>query len=203
MRTLSLILTRVAAGQIRFCRFMLVGLGMAMTLLILLQVFFRFVIYVPFPWSEECARYLMIWMGMLGSVVALQKGRHIGVTFFVEKLPELPEKAVRALVQFAMACFLGILCWQGIEFAAFNADQASPAMEISMLIPFSAIPAGSAMMIIVLFAGLLELQFQGPFFVYFRQFAMLIVCCNAPARENRIRAYTHMRCVHNPRTFEN
>ena len=68
---------------------------------------------------------------------------------------DLPEKAVRALVQICMAAFLGVLCWQGVEFAAFNADQASPAMEISMLIPFSAIPAGSAMMIVVIFDGLL------------------------------------------------
>ena len=155
MKLLSLILNRIVAGQIRFCRWMLVGLGMSMTLLILLQVFFRFVIYVPFPWSEECARYLMIWMGMLGSVVALHNGRHIGVTFFVERLPDLPEKAVRAMVQVIMAIFLGVLCWQGVEFAAFNADQASPAMEISMLIPFSAIPAGSAMMILVIAEGLL------------------------------------------------
>ena len=145
--------------QIRFCRWMLVILGIAMTLLILLQVFFRFVIYVPFPWSEECARYLMIWMGMLGSVIALRNQRHIGVLFFVEKLPRLPEKAVRVLVQAAVAVFLGILCWQGVQFAVFNADQTSPAMEISMLIPFSAIPVGCIMMILVIGGNLLELYF--------------------------------------------
>lgn len=145
--------------QIRFCRWMLVILGITMTLLILLQVFFRFVIYVPFPWSEECARYLMIWMGMLGSVIALRKQRHIGVMFFVEKLPRIPEKTVQTLVMIGMAVFLGILCWQGVQFAMFNADQISPAMEISMMIPFSAIPAGCIMMILVIGANLLEMYF--------------------------------------------
>ena len=142
--------------QNRVCRWMLLVLGIAMTVLILFQVFFRFVIYVPFPWSEECARYLMIWMGMLGSVIALEKQRHIGVTFLVEKLPRHLETAAWVLVQAGMALFLAVFCWQGIRFAGFNADQASPAMEISMLIPFSAIPAGCAMMILVILDNLLS-----------------------------------------------
>ena len=142
--------------QNRLCRWMLLVLGISMTVLILFQVFFRFVIYVPFPWSEECARYLMIWMGMLGSVIALEKQRHIGVTFLVEKLPRHLEATAFVLVQAGMALFLAVFCWQGIRFAGFNADQASPAMEISMLIPFSAIPAGCAMMILVIVDNLLS-----------------------------------------------
>lgn len=162
MKPLSLIVNTIVTWQIRICRWVLVILGAAMTLLILLQVFFRFVIYLPFPWSEECARYLMIWMGMLGSVIALEHQRHIGVMFFVEKLPRLPQKFIQALVLCVMAGFLGILCWQGILFAQFNADQASPAMEISMLVPFSAIPAGAAMMILVIASDLLALFSPAP-----------------------------------------
>jgi TRAP-type C4-dicarboxylate transport system permease small subunit len=155
MNRFSFTINRLVVFQIRFCRWLLLILGLSMTVLILFQVFFRFVIYVPFPWSEECARYLMIWMGMLGSVIALQKQRHIGVTFLVEKLPPGLESAVQVLVQAGMAVFLSVLFWQGARFASFNADQASPAMEISMLIPFSAIPVGSAMMILVILDGLL------------------------------------------------
>ncbi len=144
MNVFSRAVQRLVRLQNRFCRWMLLVLGIAMTVLILFQVFFRFVIYVPFPWSEECARYLMIWTGMLGSVIALEKQRHIGVTFLVEKLPRHLESMAFVLVQAGMALFLAVFCWQGIRFAGFNADQASPAMEISMLIPFSAIPAGCA-----------------------------------------------------------
>ncbi len=140
---------------------MLLVLGVAMTLLILLQVFFRFVVYVPFPWSEECARYLMIWMGMLGSVIALQQGRHIGVTFFMEKFPPRLQKPAKGLTQAGMIVFLGILCWQGILFSLFNADQISPALEIPMIIPFGAIPVGSAMMILIMLADMLDLFFPG------------------------------------------
>ena len=159
MNTLSVFANTLVDRMTKFCRWALLALGLAMTLLILLQVFFRFVIYIPFPWSEEAARYLMIWMGMLGSVIALKQQRHIGVTFFVEKLPHLPQKFVKVLVQGTMALFLGVLFWQGLVFAQFNANQLSPAMEISMLIPFSAIPTGAAMMILVIAADLLALFF--------------------------------------------
>ena len=133
---------------------MLLLLGISMTLLILLQVFFRFVIYIPFPWSEEAARYLMIWMGMLGSVVALENKRHIGVDFFVDKMPKLLKGPIRIAVQGTMACFLLILCVQGVHLCMYNYDQLSPAMEISMLIPFGAIPIGAAMMILVILKGI-------------------------------------------------
>jgi TRAP-type C4-dicarboxylate transport system permease small subunit len=156
LNTISRAVKGLVRLQNRVCRWLLLVLGIAMTVLILFQVFFRFVIYVPFPWSEECARYLMIWMGMLGSVIALEKQRHIGVTFLVEKLPRHLESAAYILVQAGMALFLSVFCWQGIRFAGFNADQASPAMEISMLIPFSAIPAGCAMMILVILDNLLS-----------------------------------------------
>lgn len=129
---------------------MLIALGLIMTILILLQIFFRFVIYVPFPWSEECSRYLMIWMGMLGSVVALQKGRHIGVTVLIEKLPATLKKLATLLVRVTTIGFLFVLLKQGIEFALFNQEQLSPAMEISMLIPYTSVPVGAAMMILVI-----------------------------------------------------
>lgn len=159
MNQLSRLIHRLVELQIKLCNRLLLILGVAMTLLILLQVFFRFVIYVPFPWSEECARYLMIWMGMLGSVIALQQGRHIGVTFFMEKLPPGLAKPVKGLTQGGMVLFLGVLCWQGILFSLFNADQISPALEIPMIIPFSAIPVGSLMMILVMLAQMLDLFF--------------------------------------------
>ena len=155
MNLLTTLLEQVTLALITLCKWMLLVLGIAMTILILLQVFFRFVIYMPFPWSEEAARYLMIWMGMLGSVVALDQGRHIGVDFFMDKLPARAGRILRILVQAAMAAFLALMFRQGIELCLFNVDQQSPAMEISMLIPFGAIPVGCAMMVLVIVKNIL------------------------------------------------
>ena len=143
--------------QESLCKLMLIFLGLSMTILILLQIFFRFVVYVPFPWSEECARYLMIWMGMLGSVAALQKGRHIGVMVFMKKLPKFLQRQAGLLVKILLIGFLSVLLWQGIEFALFNFDQLSPAMEIPMFIPYISIPTGALMMILVIIGDILDI----------------------------------------------
>lgn len=156
MKRLSYGLNLVAAVQNWFCSWSMVLLGVTMTLTILIQIFFRFVVYRPVPWSEELARYLMVWMGMLGSVIALRKGRHIGVTFLVDRLSGWKQAVVRRSVESTIILFLGIVGWQGLNLAIFNAPQLSAAMEISMSIPYAAIPAGALMMILELVAEILN-----------------------------------------------
>lgn len=162
MKSISLFLNYIARLQIRFCSWGMVIAGLAMTLIILIQIFFRFVIYRPVPWSEEAARYLMIWLGMLGSVVALRKGRHIGVTILVDALPEKLSRVLLLVVRLCMVGFLGIIGWEGIGLAVFNYPQLSAAMEISMMIPYLAIPAGAIMMIVDLVAEVLHEFFPTP-----------------------------------------
>ncbi len=156
MRQISYIVNRLSTMSIRFATWGLVVCGVIMSVTILLQIIFRFVVYVPFPWSEELARYLMVWMGMLGSVVALRKGRHIGVTIFIEKLPSALYRSVLSLVQLVLIVFLAILLKEAWEFAVFNIDQASPAMGIPMFYPYVAVFVGAVLMIIELIADILQ-----------------------------------------------
>ncbi|MFW6054812.1 MAG: TRAP transporter small permease, partial [Thermodesulfobacteriota bacterium] len=130
--------------------------GTAMSLAIFLQIIFRFVIYVPFPWSEEFARYLMVWMGMLGSTVALRHGRHIGISVIVEQFPSGMQRWIVAFTQLSMIAFLCFVAKEGWSMAVFNASQHSPSMEIPMFYPYLAIAAGAILMIIELAAGLLH-----------------------------------------------
>ena len=156
MKTLSYWVNMLANWQIKLCSGLLFVLGLLMTVVILLQVFFRFVVQIPFPWSEECARYLMIWMAMFGSVAALRMGRHLGVRVLVDRLPERTYDLIVPLLQLAMIFFLGVIGTQGFDLALANLDQASAAMEIPMLIPYLAIPVGSWMMILDVVADLFQ-----------------------------------------------
>jgi TRAP-type C4-dicarboxylate transport system permease small subunit len=156
MGRISLYLNRIASIQANLCAWSMILLGVSMTFTILIQIFFRFVIYRPVPWSEELARYLMVWMGMLGSVIALRKGRHIGVTFLMDKLRGGKKLAADRLVQSALIGFLAVIGWEGASLTVFNASQLSAAMEIPMSIPYAAIPVGAAMMIIEQLAGMLQ-----------------------------------------------
>jgi len=163
LRHLSYRVNQTANRQIRLCALLIVLTGTAMTVIILMQVFFRFVVYVPFPWSEEAARFLMIWMAMFGSVIAFRRGRHIGVRVMVERLPPgVYDRWLAPLVQLSILVFLGTMCWQGWQFALRSRSQISPALDISMIYAYLAIPVGMAMMALDVAADLLHDQFPTP-----------------------------------------
>ena len=57
-------------------------------IIVILQVFFRYVAQIVVPWTEESARYLCIWMVFMGATAAVAKEAHIRVTFIVDRVPE-------------------------------------------------------------------------------------------------------------------
>ncbi len=158
--SLSYAVNQAANAQVVVCRWLIALLGLAMTCVILLQVFFRFIIYVPFPSSEELARFIMIWMAMFGSVIGLRHGRHLGVRVLVERLPSgVYDHFAVPLVQSVMVAFLCVMAWQGWDLSARNAMQLSPALEVSMRWPYLAVPVGSVMMILDILADMLQDRF--------------------------------------------
>jgi TRAP-type C4-dicarboxylate transport system permease small subunit len=156
MAGITRFLTRLCDWLRRAAMALLVVFGAVMSVIVMLQIIFRFVIYIPLPWSEELARYLMIWTGMVGSFVALREGRHIGVTLVVDRLPPRVAAGVAVFVQVLTILFLVILAKQGLALALINLNQLSPAMRIPMFFPYLAVPVGAALMIIELAAGVLQ-----------------------------------------------
>ena len=156
MRTVTHHLIRLCDRLRWAAKGLLVVSGAAMSVIVMLQIIFRFVIFIPLPWSEELARYLMIWTGMVGSFVALREGRHIGVTMVVDRLPPRAATWVSVFVQAATILFLVILAQQGLALTLVNLSQLSPAMRIPMFYPYLAVPVGAALMIVELTAGILQ-----------------------------------------------
>ncbi len=60
-----------------------------MTLIILLQVFFRYCLNDALPWPEEAARALMIWMTGLAAPTAYRHGGFVSIDMLRDKLPPL------------------------------------------------------------------------------------------------------------------
>ncbi len=53
-----------------------------MSLLVIVQVFSRYLFNYSFVWAEELVRYLMIWMVMIGAALVQAKNDHIRIDFF-------------------------------------------------------------------------------------------------------------------------
>lgn len=50
-----------------------------LTIVVALQVLTRFVLHLPFLWSEEVARFLFFWVVMLGAAMGVKARRHFVV----------------------------------------------------------------------------------------------------------------------------
>jgi len=118
------------------------------SVVIIAQVFSRYVLGSSISWSEELARYLMIWMALVGASVAVRQGAHVGVTLLVERLGRKMRPWVLLLGKAVIAVFLFVMIREGVTLGTFFATQKSPAMEISMLWAYSGFFVAGIFMIV-------------------------------------------------------
>ncbi|WP_337997707.1 TRAP transporter small permease [Oleispirillum naphthae] len=124
----------------------------AMTTIILMQVFFRYVLENSLSWSEELARYMFIWLTFLGASIAMREKAHIKVS---EIVGLVKNKKLNAILRLA-ACvagivFLYILTTNSLVVAqrVFSLGQVSPTMEFLPIgVTYFAIPIGCLFMIL-------------------------------------------------------
>jgi TRAP-type C4-dicarboxylate transport system permease small subunit len=129
-----------------------------MTLVVLLGVFFRYVLKAPLPWSEELARYLMVWGASLGAFVAFREGSHVGVTMIMDRLRGQTAIALTRAAQLIVALFMAIVMTEGFVLVAKIRGQTSTAMEIPMGWAYLAIPVGC---LLILVEALIMIFFKG------------------------------------------
>jgi TRAP-type transport system small permease protein len=88
-----------------FTLFLFICLLVAATL----QVLSRYVLEAPLPWTEELARFLLVWVAFLGSASVARRKMHITVEFFSNKFTGRVAGVVNTLLYLIMAIFLAIL----------------------------------------------------------------------------------------------
>lgn len=91
----------------------IVLLTAAMSLLIGIQIFMRYVVGASLSWSEELARYLFIWATYLGIAYAVRKDAHIRVTMLTDILSPNWRRAIRILTHVIFGAFALYVMYQG------------------------------------------------------------------------------------------
>lgn len=109
------------------------------------QVFGRYVLDKAPGWSEELARFLIVWITLLGSARVLRQNGHIAVSVLVDVLPPAAKGVLLAVRDLAVLFAVYILVAYGLDFALLFGRQLSPAFEVPMTVPYSALPIGGAL----------------------------------------------------------
>lgn len=120
----------------------------AMCAVVALQVFCRLVLRSPLSWSEELATILFVWVAMIGASLALKRGEHFAVELLHAVLGPRARRAAGVLVGLLLVAFSLILVVKGGQMAWRNLPVRTPAMEIPRALPYAAVPAGGALMLI-------------------------------------------------------
>lgn len=129
--------------------FALALLLVAMTLVVFLQVFFRYIVNAPLSWPEETARILIVWLSFVGGYMAMREDKHLGFGLLVEKLPANLQEIVGVLARAFVVVFLLVVVWQGYGFARDNAEIPMPYTDISTgLWVYSVFPIGGGLMLL-------------------------------------------------------
>jgi TRAP-type C4-dicarboxylate transport system permease small subunit len=116
----------------------------AITVVTFLQVFTRYVTSDPLIWTEELARYLFVWITLIGGAAAVRSRGHFGLDILRRFAPPLrtPLGAVATLVVFT---FLGLLFYTGILEMGQAATQISFALGVRLHWAYLAIPIGAGL----------------------------------------------------------
>ncbi|WP_326544107.1 TRAP transporter large permease [Pseudorhodoferax sp.] len=129
-------------------------LVLAEVVVLLMGVTSRYVFHEPLSWSDELASILFLWLAMLGSIVAFQRGEHMRMTAIVGKL-DPRRRAFFDLVAIAAAvAFLAFVVHPAYEFAQEEVFVTTPAMGIPNSWRAAALPIGLGLMLLV---GLMQI----------------------------------------------
>ena len=90
-----------------------VFLLVALTAVVCLGVFFRYVLNDSLVWYDEFASYLLVWLTFYGAVVAHYHQRHINFDLMVEKLAPLPRRVADVVAELAVLGFQFVLFYYG------------------------------------------------------------------------------------------
>jgi len=125
----------------------------AMTAVMLLGVFYRYIMKDPFQWGEEAARFLMLWMGFLAINIALRRNEHIGIDILVKALPIKVSKILDYLIHLMIGYFLIVLLAKGYRMTTGTMMTAA-SLPISMFWVYLSVPLGVFLTLIQLFLNI-------------------------------------------------
>ena len=131
--------------------------GMAALIgVITLQIVSR-VLFTAVGWTEEVARFLLVWITFLAGTLAFQRGRHIAVTFVVDALPGRLRQIARIAALLIVLAFMITLIVIGYRYMQVQSFQKSASLRLSMTYVYAVMPICAAIMAWYALVDIIEL----------------------------------------------
>jgi len=119
-----------------------------MTAIVIVQVFSRYILNHSLFWSEELARYLLVWLTFLGTSVAYYRGMHPTINLFQQHFSPRLKHRLHIIVHILSLAFFCVMIWYGAEFAYFVRLQTTPALSLPKWLVFAIIPISGTLLVL-------------------------------------------------------
>ncbi|KJD31106.1 C4-dicarboxylate ABC transporter permease [Tamlana nanhaiensis] len=117
---------------------------------VLWQVFTRFVVGTPSSFTDELARYLMIWLGILGAAYVSGRNMHVAIDVLPLRSSSKTQKKIKLLVYSLIIVFAFLAMVIGgirLVYITYILEQYSPALQVPLAIVYAAIPLSGLLII--------------------------------------------------------
>lgn len=130
-----------------------------MVLDVLWGVFTRYVIGAQSPWTEELARFLLIWIGILGAAFASGKRMHLAIDILPTALEgsrkRLLENGINMIILlFAVAVLL--IGGSRLVFITSKLGQVSTSLDLPLAVVYAIVPISGLFIVIYKIMDLLQ-----------------------------------------------
>jgi TRAP-type C4-dicarboxylate transport system permease small subunit len=137
------------------CQYVATGFFIALLLLVVFQVVTRYILHNAPVWTEEVARYCMVWGGLLGATVAFKEGSDPFLVPPPTKGNPVWLSGARILRAMATVAFLGPILYHSDKFLLRTWQRTTEALGIPTAFVTVAVPLAVAVIFFHLLAQLL------------------------------------------------
>lgn len=144
-RRLLAIQRTLAVINRRFAQFIFIvaaGLLVFLSVTLFIQVVFRYVIKQPLPWTEELARYALVWFAVLAAAAGAWSGQHFVFRWATLILSERLRRHLRLIVTAMTLAIVGTIAALSYNYIDIFRGQSAISVRLDMRIPFSGVPIG-------------------------------------------------------------
>lgn len=110
-----------------------------------LGVFVRYVVPLPITFTEEAARYLMIWMALLAVSCGIARREHIGVQFLFDRFPRSVRRWGLLILDLVAFGFFALLFVYGLDLVDRGTRSFTMIFGLTKALPFAAVPIAAAL----------------------------------------------------------
>ena len=129
----------------------------AMTLLVLYQVFTRYVLNSPAAFTEEVVRYLLIWTGFIGAAYAFSTRQHMALVIVRDKVSPGVKKGLMVFVDALILLFaVFVVIIGGTKLALSAVHEYSALLGISRGLVYAMAPVAGVFIVLAQVINLYE-----------------------------------------------